>query len=243
MKWGIGLVLIAGVLLGVFQNCAQSNFESETASLDLSDSLHGGTINCKTDNCHDVVKKVEKTKYLSQLGNVEYVTSVFEQVFLSEQERETSDLEPAEIIIRDVILMNRSFFGGNCSLYDDKKYCIAHPNHNSNYAQMINNSFHTLSIEGSMNSSREGYRMQACDKLIADTNIMTQALENANLKPDSPLDFSNLQAFFQLFYPEIDEKEPVIELEKISASLDDRIFIKWKKIATVVCHSSGWQYY
>lgn len=242
MKVTIAVILVG--LLGVFsfQNCAQSSFIGANSSLSSLDNPHHGEMgfHCDHTGCHDYQAPKQETKYYTQIGNASYVASVFEEVFNNAK----APSPEVTKIVKEKILKNRLFFGGKCHTHDDRDSCIANDSYNNNYAEILSNGYASLSQHGGANSSREGYRLQACDELIKNKDIAIMALSNASITPNSPFDWEHVGRLFQLFYPEIDDRYPVQKLGEISESLEaESKEDKWIKLLSVVCYSSGWQYY
>ncbi|MEC9282373.1 MAG: hypothetical protein VX642_06655 [Bdellovibrionota bacterium] len=237
---GLGLVST----LVVFQNCSGTGFDSVAVdSMDLSSYHADNGYDCEGTQCHDLVEKVETNKYLSQIGNVDYVRSVLEQMFLVDGNDKTN--EKIEKIIKDKLLMKRVFFGGRCTHYDDNELCYAGTSHQgSKFEIRESGGFAGLEHGGIVSASREGVRMQVCDKLIADEEILMNMLENADLDINSEINIENLSRLFNLYYPELDPSEGAQNL--FSAYKDffiDSKLERWQKLSLIVCYSSGWQYY
>jgi hypothetical protein len=242
MKISIAVIVIGLIGVFSFQNCAQSNFEGANMGLESIDNPHHGEMgfHCDHTGCHDYQAPKQETKYYTQIGNATYVASVLEEVFNNAKAPNNN----VSKIINDKILKNRLFFGGKCHTHDDRETCIANDSYNNNYSEILSNGYANLSQHGGANSSREGYRLQACDELIKDPSIATIALGNAGVTPNSPFDWEHVGRLFRLFYPEIDDGYPVQKLGEISESIDaESKEEKWTKLLSVVCYSSGWQYY
>ena len=245
MKSLLVLTFSLGLSLLVFQNCAGTGFESVSAGSSLMNSdYHGDNFyDCEGTQCHDFSEKLEQNKYLSQVGNIDYVKSVFDQVFKSPNQISIND--KIENILLKNLMSRRLFFGGRCTNYDENEDCYAEGNtQESRYNFRINQSYENLPVGGVMTASREGVRLQVCDLLLKEKDILESMLSNAGLEINSEINEENLAKLMLLFYPDLDPKEAVENLMSSHKDfyIDDKTE-QWQKISGIVCYSSGWQYY
>lgn len=239
MKIALAFIIASFAVAFGFQNCAQAPFHAITEGVQDLNSMHGGaSVVCEGDVCHAIDPKIKKARYLTELGNADYVASVFRDIFVSRQNN-----DPAEAIIRNNILMNRIFFGGRCSYYDNKEDCYSDPNYNTDAIKKETQAYNALAQQGSGNSSREAHRIKTCDLLIKNDNILAGSLQKLGLSTSSILSNDNILKTYQVFYPNLFEEEPIQKLVEISSEFEGSNKDKWAKVFIVLCYSSGWQYY
>lgn len=169
-----------------------------------------------------------------RLGDRFYIESVFKNVFGPSYD--TSSL------VRSNIILKQSVFGGPCDIYEASK-----KGEDTDVAEFANlgcfdGNWNNDMIVGST-SLREGWRIRACEQVIAsNSTAVTYAFNKAGVSTSDsvPVTYEKVNSMYKLFYPVDDLADAAYqEIKGHDTSMGRTDF--WKSVLVSFCITPQWQ--
>jgi hypothetical protein len=232
------------ILIATFQSCVPTQLPSN-----ISDVSSSGFVD------KDAERKIASTnaendfnalsvQMNTKIGDREFIYNVFIDVFGP----------TAGAIVSPFILQKGDSFNGGCSQYEGNYltsvitntdiYQIEDPNASCGFATI------NAPITGTENSTREGLRIEACEKIVSDNNSLFYLIDKVTGNTNVQASFStnpteaHISKIYQRFYPgRIINSDVMTSLKAISqaASLTtakDR----FKLVTLTICMGADWQH-
>ena len=143
----------------------------------------------------------------------------------------------------EYFLNKRAIWGGGCDIYTMSE-TDAHKL--EDYRTRCHRTGDSINVKFSVGPSvvKEGYKIKACEEIVAIDNSVRYALSRVSLSESSEFTLDNVKRIYSLFYPERkttgdDVDQVILALQEIS--LEETGIDGWRYILLTLCYDPGWQ--
>lgn len=139
-------------------------------------------------------------------------------------------------IINEFVLNKITEFYGLCSVVDGDSTC------NARNLTVRTSSMDVQSTAPSA-VTRDGYRITACNKIVAEDRAVGNVIFNLTGSRETDLSEEDIMKVYNAFYPEqsISAEAYASLVEVYESVVGELILDKWRAVIIPICQSSGWQ--